>query len=75
MKKLRLTARFGRPTAQETRQYTTPTRRCTTETKLQRYKICFKWRFVKSYGNGKREVEAWSKKHTMDMGNNYRLSC
>lgn len=32
---IELTARLGRPTAQLTRQYTTPTRRCMTETKLQ----------------------------------------
>lgn len=34
--KQKLTARLGRPTVQETRQYTTPTRRCMTETKLQK---------------------------------------
>lgn len=33
--KQKLTARLGKPTAQLTRQYKTPTRRCTTETKLQ----------------------------------------
>lgn len=42
MQKLKLTARFGRPTPQETRQYTTPTRRCTTETKLQKIYKNFK---------------------------------
>ncbi len=31
-----LTALFGSPTDQETMQYVTPSRRCTTETKLQR---------------------------------------
>lgn len=34
--KLKPTARLGRPTVQETRQYTMPTRRCTTETKLEK---------------------------------------
>lgn len=55
MQKLKLTARFGRPTPQETRQYTTPTRRCTTETKLQKiyknFKLSWGIKFFRSHNN------------------------
>lgn len=40
----KLTARFGKPIDQLAAQYTTPTRRCTTDTKLQKkHKYSMKW--------------------------------